>query len=61
MATKKKSEPEQTETPPERAPENDPWASVKPASSFDAYDKIKVLKGGWFKWQDLGYRTVQQG
>lgn len=46
MATKKKPEPEQTETPPEKAPENDPWASVKPASSFDAYDKIKVLLYG---------------
>jgi len=29
--------------------------------SLLGYDKIKVLKGGWFKWQDLGYRTVQQG
>jgi rhodanese-related sulfurtransferase len=28
--------------------------------SLLGYQKVKVLKGGWFKWQDLGYETVGQ-
>ncbi len=24
------------------------------------YLNVKVLKGGWFKWQDLGYKTVSK-
>ena len=28
--------------------------------SFLGYQKVKVLKGGWFKWQDLGYKTVSK-
>ena len=26
--------------------------------SLLGYQKVKVLKGGWFKWLDLGYKTV---
>ena len=28
--------------------------------SILGYQKIKVLKGGWFKWLDLGYKTVSK-
>ena len=28
--------------------------------SLLGYQKVKVLKGGWFKWQDLGYKTVSK-
>jgi rhodanese-related sulfurtransferase len=28
--------------------------------SLIGYTKIKVLKGGWFKWLDLGYKTVSK-
>lgn len=26
--------------------------------SLLGYQRVKVLKGGWFKWLDLGYKTV---
>jgi len=29
--------------------------------SLLGYQKVKVLKGGWFKWLDLGYKTVSKG
>jgi rhodanese-related sulfurtransferase len=28
--------------------------------SLLGYRKVKVLKGGWFKWVDLKYKTVSQ-
>jgi rhodanese-related sulfurtransferase len=28
--------------------------------SLLGYLNVKVLKGGWFKWQDLGYKTVSK-
>jgi rhodanese-related sulfurtransferase len=28
--------------------------------SLLGYQKVKVLKGGWFKWLDLGYKTVSK-
>ncbi len=28
--------------------------------SLLGYQKVKVLKGGWFKWVDLGYKTVSK-
>ena len=28
--------------------------------SLIGYRKVKVLKGGWFKWLDLKYKTVSQ-
>jgi 3-mercaptopyruvate sulfurtransferase SseA len=28
--------------------------------SVFGYQKIKVLKGGWFKWLELGYKTVSK-
>ena len=29
--------------------------------SLLGYRKVKVLKGGWFKWLDLKYKTVSKG
>ena len=28
--------------------------------SLFGYTKVKVLKGGWFKWVDLGYKTASK-
>ncbi len=28
--------------------------------SLLGYRKVKVLKGGWFKWLDLKYKTVSK-
>jgi rhodanese-related sulfurtransferase len=28
--------------------------------TFLGYQKVKVLKGGWFKWLDLGYKTASK-
>ena len=28
--------------------------------SLLGYQKVKVLKGGWFKWLDLKYKTMSK-
>ena len=35
-------------------------ADVAKQLSLLGYQKVKVLKGGWFKWLDLKYKTVSK-